>query len=353
MQALRITLALVGLWLVAVPLTVQAEDAPATPPKGFQALFNGKDLAGWRGGTTEDPLKRLALAPKERAERDKASIDDINKHWRVENGELINDGNGLYLTTVKDFGDFELRLEYKTVAKADSGIYLRGIPQVQIWDINQPSLASAPDRNPNRGSGGLFNNPPKSPGRDPLVVADKPFGEWNSFLITMIADRVSVNLNGKLVVDNAPLFNYFAKGQPLIPVGPIQLQTHGGEIRWRNILIREIPRPLPESGKLTAGKPSGDGWTSGHVHEWLRRPCHRQPRRKRDRRAHAPPRQWHRRVRRRVRRGHDAPRRRDQLHTKRDHRPIHAVRIRDPPFARRDRLRSHVDVHRRARGRAR
>ena len=220
------------------------------PPEGFVALFNEKDLAGWRGGTTENPLKRLGLAPKERAEKDKASVEDIHKHWRVETGELVNDGTGLYMTTNKDYGDFELRIEYKTVAKADSGIYLRGIPQVQIWDIHQPSLPSNPDRNPNRGSGGLFNNLPKSPGRDPLMVADKPFGEWNSFRITMVGESVTVLLNDKLVVDNAPLHNYFDKGQPLIPVGPIQLQTHGGEIRWRNIFLREIQRPLPETGKL-------------------------------------------------------------------------------------------------------
>ena len=260
MQASRITVALVGLWLVTVPSAVQAEETAAAPPKGFIALFNGKDLAGWRGATTEDPLKRLALPPKERAEKDKASIEDIHKHWRVENGELINDGNGLYLTTDKDYGDFELRIEYKTVPKADSGIYLRGLPQVQIWDINQPSLPTNPDRNPNRGSGGLFNNPAKSVGRDPLVVADKPFGEWNSFRITMVGDKVSVTLNDKLVVDNAPLHNYFTKDKPPFPVGPIQLQTHGGEIRWRNVFLREIARSLPEAGKLGGGKPAGDGW---------------------------------------------------------------------------------------------
>ena len=164
MQASRITVALVGLWLVTVPSAVQAEETAAAPPKGFIALFNGKDLAGWRGATTEDPLKRLALPPKERAEKDKASIEDIHKHWRVENGELINDGNGLYLTTDKDYGDFELRIEYKTVPKADSGIYLRGLPQVQIWDINQPSLPTNPDRNP---TGQEKPQPEETPDKDP------------------------------------------------------------------------------------------------------------------------------------------------------------------------------------------
>ncbi len=250
-----VLLAILPVVLGAIP--VQAEPLN-TPPAGFVALFNGRDLEGWRGATTENPLDRLKLDPKQQAEKQKASLEDIHKHWTVENGELVNDGNGLYLTTIKDFGDFELRLEYKTVAKADSGIYLRGIPQVQIWDYTKEG--GKWDRNADKGSGGLFNNPKGSPGQLPLVLADKPFGEWNQFRITMVGDRVTVYLNEKLVVDNAPLANYFEKERPPFPVGPIQLQTHGGEIRWRNIFLRELPRPLPESGQLLGGKPRGDGW---------------------------------------------------------------------------------------------
>ncbi len=226
--------------LIAMALgTVSAHaESLNVPPEGFVALFNGRDLEGWRGGSTENPLNRLKLDPKERAEKDKASIEDIHKHWTVENGELVNDGKGLYLTTMKDYGNFELRLEYKTVAKADSGIYLRGIPQVQIWDYTKEG--GKWDRNADKGSGGLFNNPKGSPGQLPLVLADKPFGEWNTFRITMVGDKVTVYLNDKLVVDNAPLANYYEKGQPPFATGPIQLQTHGGEIRWRNVFLREI-----------------------------------------------------------------------------------------------------------------
>ncbi len=227
------------------------------PPPKFAALFNGKDLSGWRGGSTFDPAKLVAMPEAERAAQIAKWTATMKEHWRVEGGELINDGKGDYATTEKDFGDFELLVQYKTVAGADSGIYLRGCPQVQIWDINQPSLPANPDRNPNKGSGGLFNNTPKTLGRDPLVVADKPFGEWNQFRIVMVESRVSVWLNEKLVVDHAVMENYFDKDRklPVPRVGPIQLQTHGGEIRWRNIFIREIAgdeaaRILSEKAKV-------------------------------------------------------------------------------------------------------
>ena len=58
----------------------------------------------------------------------------ISTHWWVEDGELVNDGKGLYLTTDNEFGDFELLVDFKMQPLGDSGIYLRGIPQVQIWD---------------------------------------------------------------------------------------------------------------------------------------------------------------------------------------------------------------------------
>jgi hypothetical protein len=164
-------------------------------------------------------------------------LENINKHWHVEDGILINDGKGLYLTTLENFSDFELRLEYNTVAKADSGVYLRGYPQVQIWDTTE---AGGKWRyGAKAGSGGLWNNRPKK-GWSPLVHADKPFGEWNSLKIRMIGTDVSVWLNNQQVVDEAPLLNYWKKAGPILPEGPIQLQTHGGEIRWKNLFIQEV-----------------------------------------------------------------------------------------------------------------
>ena len=228
--------------LATLGLLVPAALAQNQPPEKFTALFSGKDLAGWRGGNTFDPAKLAAMPEADRKAQIEKWTASMKAHWRVDGGELVNDGQGDYATTDKDFGDFELLVDYKTVAGADSGIYLRGSPQVQIWDINQPSRPENPDRNPNKGSGGLFNNTPRTPGRDPLVVADKPFGQWNHFRILMVDTRVSVWLNEKLVVDHAVLENYFDKDRklPVPRTGPIQLQTHGGEIRWRNIFLREI-----------------------------------------------------------------------------------------------------------------
>jgi hypothetical protein len=215
----------------------RAEAAAPAPPPGFRAIFNGQDLTGWYG---LNPHSVVKLQAAKREASLKAMRDEFAKHWSIENGELVNVGTGPYATTNEEFGDIELLIDYKTVPHADSGVYLRGSPQVQIWDVNQPSLSDKPDRNPNKGSGGLFNNTPKSPGRDPLVRADKPFGEWNAFRIRQIGDLTWVWLNDQLVVDGAVMENFWDRTQPLPVKGPVMLQTHGGEIRWRNIFVREI-----------------------------------------------------------------------------------------------------------------
>ena len=218
---------------------VLAEERPLNqPPEGFTALFNGKNLDGWWGLGTTHYNKYRDLSPDELEKMKEKSREDIRKHWRVENGELVNDGHGLYLSTNTFYGDFELLVDYKTVAKADSGIYLRGIPQVQIWDYTKEGGKWGIGAD--KGSGGLWNNPKGSPGKDPLVLADKPFGQWNHFRIRMVGSRVDVWLNGRHVVKEAEMANYFERGKPLPPDGPIELQTHGGEICWRNVFIRQI-----------------------------------------------------------------------------------------------------------------
>ena len=218
-------------WLLTLPLFADA------PPEGFRALFNGKDLSGWHGN---NPHQSLKLTGEKKAADLAKQRADFPLNWRVENGELINAGTGPYATSDEEFGDIELRIEYKTVAKADSGIYLRGTPQVQIWDLNQVFDPKKPDRKPHLGSGGLFNNTPGTPGRDPLLIADKPFGEWNSFRIIQKGDVTTIWLNGKLVVDHAKMENYWDRAQSLPSKGPLMLQTHGGEIRWRNLFVKTL-----------------------------------------------------------------------------------------------------------------
>ena len=244
----------VALVAVSVFSFASTQSAQAgTPPEGFTALFNEKNLSGWWGLTTEDPVKWKAFSADKLAEKKAASLKDIAQHWSVDGEELVNDGHGLYLSTQKNYGDFEFLVDYKTVPKADSGIYLRGIPQVQIWDSTEEAKFNI---GANKGSGGLWNNSKGAPGKDPLVLADKPFGQWNSFRIIMVGERVSVWLNGKLLVDHARMENYFNRKGQIPRTGPIQLQTHGGEIRWRNVFIREIG--TNEGNEILASKGGND-----------------------------------------------------------------------------------------------
>jgi Domain of Unknown Function (DUF1080) len=248
----------------AAPHSACAADDWLKP--GFRAIFDGETLNGWWGASTEDPRGWMVLAPDKLQRKHDDSLADIRRHWRVENGELVNGGSGLYLTTDKNYGDIELDVDYKTVPLADSGIYLKGCPQVQIWDHTN---AKEFKNGAQKGSGGLWNNSPGAPGKDPLVLADKPFGEWNHFHVRQLGSRTTVVFNDHLVVDNAILENYFNRQLPIPPTGPIQLQTHGGEIRWRHLAVREIP--IEESNRLLRGKdPEGfepifngvnmDGW---------------------------------------------------------------------------------------------
>ena len=223
--------------LLTLLLASQLHAADPAPPAGFRALFNGKDLSGWYGW---NPHTTVKLTGEKLDAAKKQQRAEFAEHWRVDNGELVNSGTGPYATTDEEFGDIELLIDYKTVPHADSGVYLRGSPQVQIWDNTQVFDPKKPDRKPHLGSGGLFNNTPNTPGRDPMVNADKPFGEWNHLRIKQIGARTWVWLNDKLTVDGATMENYWDKTKPLPEKGPIMLQTHGGEIRWNNLFVRSI-----------------------------------------------------------------------------------------------------------------
>jgi hypothetical protein len=221
-----------------------------TQSNGFVVLFNGKDFTGWHGQKTVDPRSFAALGSDEKAKALGEGAADLAKHWRVENAEIINDGHGAYLTTDNDYGDIELMVDFKIGPKGDSGVYLRGTPQVQIWDFSEPSYARM---GADKGSGGLWNNTAGAAGKDPITLADRAVGEWNNFRIIQIGERTTVYLNHKLVVDHARFENFWNRKLPLLAKGPIQLQTHDHQIHWRSISVREIPgdeanRTLAEHG---------------------------------------------------------------------------------------------------------
>ena len=231
--------------LVALALPALAVAAEPTPPKGFTALFNGTDFTNFKGWAIHDkggsPLDVAKLSPEEKKKKFAVWTEDLKKNWTIDNGELVNKGTGAYLATEKDFGDYELMVEYKLAATVDSGIYPKTMPQIQVWD---PTELDPGNLGKTKGSGGLWNNQPaNSPGRDPLVKADKPAGEWNAFRIRVVGERCTVHLNDKLVVDHARLQNFWDRKAPVPKAAAILFQTHPPklEIRWRNLFIREIP----------------------------------------------------------------------------------------------------------------
>lgn len=210
-----------------------------TAPAGFKALFNGKDLTNWKGllsGPGEFPAGRAKLSPEALAAAQKDADEVMRTHWKVEDGALVFSGKGRSLATAENYGDFDFYVDWKIPANADSGIYLRGLPQVQIWDPANPAQFGAGNQ---KGSGGLWNN--KGPGKEPLVKADKPIGEWNTFHIRMIGDRATIYLNGQLVVDRAILENLWEQGKPIPRADQIELQNHGNNLWFKNIYVRPLP----------------------------------------------------------------------------------------------------------------
>ena len=207
-------------------------------PEGFKPLFSGceKCLVNWKGVTTaekfDNPKVRQAATPEKRAAMQKIADKQMKEHWHIRDGALFFDGGkgGYSLATAKDYKDFEMWVDWRTLSiTGDSGLYLRGSPQVQIWDAhNQWGI----------GSGGLYNNQ-KNPSRA-LCIADNLVGSWNTFYVKMVGDKVTVKLNGKLVVDNVTLENYWDRKIPIFPVEQIELQCHGDPIEFKNIFIKEL-----------------------------------------------------------------------------------------------------------------
>lgn len=217
-------LALVAAALHCVPA---AAGPNASAPEGFRPLFNHRDLSGWKG-LVRDPPTRAKMSASELAAAQQEADERMRAHWHVKGGILTTDGNGDNLCTEDDFENFILLVDFKIEPEGDSGVYLRGSPQVQIWD---PKLYDT-------GSGGLYNN--QQHPSQPLERADRPIGKWNHLRIQMVDDRVSVWLNDKLVVDNTVMENYWEPEVPIFASGPIELQSHTTPLYFRNIYIKEL-----------------------------------------------------------------------------------------------------------------
>lgn len=205
------------------------ESMPDDP--GFVSMFNGVDLSGWKGFIT-NPIKLASLNENQLAELQKKANEKMHFNWKVQDGMIVFNGDGDNLLSDREYQDFEMIVNWKISKKGDSGIYLRGTPQVQIWDTSRVEVGAQV------GSGGLYNN--KVNMSKPLKVADNPIEEWNTFRITMIGDKVSVYLNGELVVDNVTMENYWDRNIPIFPKGTIELQAHGTNLGFKDIYVHEL-----------------------------------------------------------------------------------------------------------------
>jgi hypothetical protein len=203
---------------------------------GFVNLFNGKDLTGWKA-LVGNPISRSKMVDTALQNAQAIADAKMKNDWIVKDGLLVFTGHGENLATAKKYGDIEMYVDWKITEKGDAGIYLRGTPQVQIWDTSRREVGAQV------GSGGLYNNQKHE--SKPLLVADNKIGEWNRFHIIMKGDNVTVYLNGVLVTDNIPLENYWDHNLPLFAKEQIELQAHGTYVAYRNIFLREIPTIEP------------------------------------------------------------------------------------------------------------
>jgi len=178
-------------------------------------LFNGKDLTGWR---LTDPNSVNGWVVEDGILRNKAEQEPGKPHK--------NYGN---LRTDREFEDFNLTLEVRVPKGGNSGIYLRGIYEVQVAD----SFGKPAD---SHGMGGIYSR------ITPKVNAAKPAGEWQSFDITLVDRHVTVILNGQKIIDNEPLLGCTggALWSDEFRPGPIYLQGDHTSVDYRNIVIRPV-----------------------------------------------------------------------------------------------------------------
>lgn len=199
---------------------------------GLVPLFNNKDLTGWKG-LVANPIERSKMDASTLAKEQQKADDIMRKGWYVKDGVLNFSGEGENICTTKQYRNFDMYVDWKIEKEGDAGIYLRGSPQVQIWDTSRVSVGAQV------GSGGLYNN--QAHESKPLKLADNAINEWNNFHIIMKDDKVTVYLNGVLVVDNVVMDNYWDRKLPIFPKEQIELQAHGTHVYYRDIYIRELP----------------------------------------------------------------------------------------------------------------
>ncbi|MCI0464662.1 MAG: DUF1080 domain-containing protein [Gemmataceae bacterium] len=213
---MRLCVLLLVLLLWAVPVAVPAGDKL---PPGFEPLFNGKDLTGWKATGKMDV-------------------------WGAEKGILfVQGGGGGWLMTEKEYGDFELRLEYKMPKGGNSGVALRsplkgdpayvGMEIQLIDDDNWPGKLQSWQH-----TGSIYNVVPAA------KTANKPLGQWNQMRILARGRRVIVELNGTTLV-SADLDNYVkehAKRHPgiLRKSGHIGFQSYNVRVEFRNIYLKPL-----------------------------------------------------------------------------------------------------------------
>jgi len=167
------------------------------------ALFDGKDFSGWK---FSDPAR---------------------SHWTVENGTLVNNGNGADIVADSKFRDFKLHLEFECGPKSNSGVYLRGRYEVQI----ETDSESEPPSHHTGGVYGFLTPQPELPRKS---------GEWQSFDITLVGRTVTVVQNGQTVIDHKeiPGITGGALDSHEESPGPIYLQgSEAGRVAFRNIEI--------------------------------------------------------------------------------------------------------------------
>ncbi len=210
--------------LCLTPAALSDDEQVKEAPPGFQPLFNGRDLTGWKvvGG--------------------KAGA------WGVDRGLIyVQGGGGGWLMTDKEYDDFELRLEYKVPVQGNSGVAIRSPlndrpswtgMEIQIlddpWYLNEKNYKGLKRT---QLTGSIYGVVP------PSKEAIKPAGQWNAMRITARGRRVTVTINGTKVVDaNLDDYKDHVKEHPgiLRSTGHLGLQSHDGRVEFRNLYVKPL-----------------------------------------------------------------------------------------------------------------